>query len=61
MVDPTDEWEVIHTSPYYPPGACDHQWVYMNQKDEDGNVDETPSHCKKCGMSFIRYIFTECP
>jgi hypothetical protein len=20
-----------------------------------------PSHCKKCGMSFTRYIFTECP
>jgi len=55
--------EVIHVTPSYPPG-CQHEWVYVQVQDEDGRMrgpQEEPSHCRKCGMSFTRYIFTECP
>lgn len=44
----------VHISPHYPPG-CKHEWAYAD--DECGE----PSHCGKCGISFTRYIFTECP
>lgn len=32
--------------------TCDHDWV-----GEDGN----PEYCKKCNLSFTRYIFSCCP
>jgi hypothetical protein len=50
----------VHVSPSYPSG-CQHEWAYVQVKDEDGRMNEEPSHCTKCGMSFTRYIFTECP
>ena len=50
----------IHVTPAYPPG-CNHEWEYTEFKDECGQLREEPSHCVKCGMSFTRYIFTECP
>lgn len=34
------------------PKPCDHDW------DNEGM---NPEQCLKCGMSFTRYIFTECP
>jgi hypothetical protein len=53
--------EVIHVTPSYPPG-CQHEWHYEEVKNAAGHViEETPTHCVKCGMSFTRYIFTECP
>lgn len=33
------------------PNPCDHDW-----DDSEGN----PERCTKCGLSFTRYIFTEC-
>lgn len=58
-VDPDDDDKptepvVIHVCPSYPPD-CKHEWIY-----EDAWA-ESPSHCGKCGMSWTRYIFTECP
>jgi len=51
----------IHVSPSYPAG-CVHEWAYTRTHDESGRIiDEEPSHCIKCGISFTRYIFTECP
>jgi hypothetical protein len=50
-----DPGVVVHVSPSYPPG-CIHEWVYFDSQEND-----VPSHCAKCGMSFTRYIFTECP
>ena len=38
----------VHISPAYTP--CDHDW----------NTVMEPEYCLKCGMSFTRYIFTEC-
>jgi hypothetical protein len=55
-----DKGTIVHVSPSYPPG-CQHEWEYIEILDEDGRINEEPSHCKKCGMSFTRYIFTECP
>lgn len=46
---------VVHVSPTYPKG-CDHDWP----DDETGQTDMY-ARCKKCGMSFQRYIHTECP
>lgn len=37
------------------PKPCDHDWP----EDEHGTAME--GCCTKCGMSFTRYIFTECP
>jgi hypothetical protein len=34
------------------PAPCDHEW-------DNGGCN--PEQCLKCGMSFTRYIFTECP
>ncbi len=34
------------------PEPCDHDW------DNDGC---NPEYCLKCGMSFMRHIFTEMP
>lgn len=34
------------------PQPCDHDW---------GTGPGDPETCIKCGMSFTRYIFTECP
>jgi len=34
-------------------GRCDHDWPYEDVEDGD--------HCRHCGMSFLRYFFTECP
>lgn len=50
----------IHVTPNYRPG-CKHEWAYVKTRIEGGYTDETPSHCIRCGMSFTRYIFTECP
>lgn len=46
---------VVHISPHYEPGACDHDWP-----ETERGVDMAGC-CVKCGMSFIRYIHTECP
>lgn len=43
-----ETWEVAHVSPKIDEN-CDHDWV---ENDEDG----TPEYCKKCNLSFIRYI-----
>ena len=51
-IDPS-EVDVIHVSPSYTP--CDHDWP-----DGDCGTDMNGC-CTKCGMSFIRYIHTECP
>lgn len=37
------------------PVKCDHDWPEGDNGPEDGAC------CKKCGMSFMRYIHTECP
>ncbi len=49
-----EEGVVVHVSPTYPP--CDHDWP--EQRPED---DCFSGQCTKCGMSFTRYVFTECP
>lgn len=36
--------------------ACNHDWA----EDSDGQTDMYGG-CTKCGMSFQRYIHTECP
>lgn len=46
---------VVHVTQNYPPG-CDHDWP----DEPDGDTDMS-GRCTKCGMSFIRYIHTECP
>lgn len=37
------------------PGACglDHDWPFEDVRDSD--------QCRRCGMSFIRHVFTEMP
>lgn len=42
---------------------CDHDWVLPEWAvPEDLNEGGWPQEvCSKCGMSMIRYIFTECP
>jgi len=47
-----EEWTVAHVTPSIKED-CDHEWV----DGEDGN----PEYCKKCGLSFTRYIFCCCP
>lgn len=42
---------------------CDHEWVMPEwavpeEQNESGWPQEV---CSKCGMSMIRYFFTECP
>jgi hypothetical protein len=54
-MDNGDIGTVVHVSPSYPKG-CDHDW----SDDEDGQTDMNGC-CTKCGMSFQRYIHTECP
>ena len=44
----------IHITPL--PKPCEHDWP----ADETGQVDMNGC-CTKCGMSFTRYIFMECP
>lgn len=46
---------VIHVSPTYAP--CDHDFP----DNSDGRGTDMNGHCTKCGISFIRYIHTECP
>jgi predicted Zn-ribbon and HTH transcriptional regulator len=46
---------VVHVSPTYPKD-CDHEF----SDDETGQTDMYGA-CTKCGMSFQRYIHTECP
>lgn len=41
----------IHISPHYDPG-CDHDWI---------PVGDNPEYCSKCGISFMRHVFTEMP
>lgn len=31
--------------------TCEHDWEYTEDDEGAG-----PSHCKKCGLSFMRYI-----
>jgi len=52
-----EEIKVVHVSPHYEPGACDHDWP----DEPDGRQTDMNGRCTKCGMSFIRYIHTECP
>lgn len=46
----------VHVAPYYKPGACEHDFT----ADEQG-FTASDSICTKCGMSFVRYVHTECP
>jgi predicted amidophosphoribosyltransferase len=34
-------------------GRCDHNWPRASPHDAD--------NCTRCGMSFVRHVFTECP
>lgn len=36
------------------PQGCEHQWTELEGDGFGGN-------CVKCGMSFARHVFTECP
>jgi len=51
-----EEATVVHVTPSYKED-CDHDFP---TDDESGQV-EMSSCCTKCGISFTRYIFTECP
>jgi hypothetical protein len=54
---PMDNGEVgtvVHVSPTSPKD-CDHDWP------EDKYGADMNGCCTKCGMSFIRYIHTDCP
>jgi hypothetical protein len=56
-----DSVYTVHVTPSYPAG-CKHEWHYVQTTDEHGRIiNEEPTHCTKCGISFTRYIFTECP
>lgn len=44
------EWGLYHEQATSPAG-CDHVWNTVND----------PEYCTKCGISFIRYAFTEAP
>lgn len=50
--------KVVHITPTYDPN-CKHDWAYA----DDGAETEPgePTHCKLCGISWTRYIFTQCP
>ena len=37
------------------PVKCDHDWP-----QDQGGINDNPN-CTKCGISFTRYAFTECP
>lgn len=55
--DPAEE-EIVPTEAErarkrFPDGRCDHFWPRLSPHDSDA--------CCRCGMSFTRYIFTECP
>lgn len=39
------------------PEPCDHDWP----EAPDGSGTDMDGSCTKCGMSFQRYIHTECP
>ena len=43
-----EECEVVHVTPAIKED-CDHEW----EEDEEGQ----PEYCKKCGLSFTRYVF----
>lgn len=47
---------IVHITPHYEPGACEHEWPLEDEQGTDMN-----QCCPKCGMSFMRYIHTECP
>lgn len=58
------EREFAGEMPYYPStaelapkrrhdGRCDHNWP--------GDQPDNGAQCTRCDMSFIRYVFTECP
>ena len=47
-----EEWEAMHVTPQIKED-CQHEWV----EDKEGQ----PEYCKKCGLSFIRYVFCCCP
>lgn len=44
----------FHQTPKVEP-KCEHEWP-----TQEGAAMEDKS-CVKCGMSFVRYAFTECP
>ena len=44
------EWIVCHVTPK-PNDSCQHDWDRV----------EDPQQCIKCGISFARYVFTQCP
>jgi hypothetical protein len=50
MID-GEEATVVHVTPAIDE-TCQHDWEY----DKTG-----PEYCKKCGLSFTRYIFCCCP
>lgn len=53
--EPPEEVVAVHVTPTINEG-CDHDWP----DDIDGQTDMYGC-CTKCGMSFQRYIHTECP
>ena len=40
---------------------CDHEWELPEWASPDNDTGWPQEVCSKCGMSMIRYIFTECP
>ena len=44
-----EEWTVAHVTPAINE-SCEHDWI------DDGDEGSGPLHCKKCGLSFMRYI-----
>ena len=55
---------VVHLTPAYDP-KCKHEWEYSTSDNDppgsEPQQDEEPTHCKLCGISWTRYIFTQCP
>lgn len=53
-VEQVEDEVYVHIKPL--PVECEHEWPL---EDEHGTAMD--QCCPKCGMSFIRYIHTECP
>ena len=52
-VEQVEDKVYVHITPL--PVECDHDWPQCESGVSMNGV------CTKCGMSFIRYIHTECP
>ena len=49
---------VVHRTPAIDDN-CEHEWGYITSTDEIEGIE--PSHCRKCRISWTRYIFCCCP